>query len=340
MISQRRISLILISLGVLLVISVIFATGIGGSAVVRPGDVPRVIWHHLGGPMSTSDMLDMIVWQIRLPRIALALLVGASLAVAGALMQSLFHNPMADPYIVGVSSGAALGAVLAVTLGLQFAFAGFVTRSLFAFIGAVAVTGLVYFLSRRGGRVPIGTLLLTGIAIGGLMSAITSLLLMQWRPDDMRMVIMWLMGSLAGRDWAAVFSLLPYTFIGVTIAVLWRRELNIMALGDETAHHLGVNLERTRMLILVVASMLAAAAVAVSGVIAFIGLIVPHLMRLLVGPNHRQLIPACIIGGGLLLIWADVLAQVIIPGAEIPIGIVTSALGCPFFLYLLQRQRV
>ncbi len=333
MISQRRISLILISLGVLLVISAIFATGIGGSAAVRPGDVPRVLWHHLGGPMSTSEMLDLIVWQIRLPRIALALLVGASLAVAGALMQSLFHNPMADPYIVGVSSGAALGAVLSVTLG-------FATRSFFAFIGAVAVTALVYTLSRRNGRVPIGTLLLTGIAIGGLMSAITSLLLMQWRPDDMRMVIMWLMGSLANRDWAAVISLLPYTFIGVTVAVLWRRELNILALGDETAHHLGVNLERTRVLMLVIASMLAAAAVAVSGVIAFIGLIVPHLMRLLVGPNHRQLIPACILGGGLLLIWADVLAQLIIPGAEVPIGIVTSALGCPFFLYLLQRQRV
>lgn len=333
MISQRRISLILISLGVLLIISAIFATGIGGSAAVRPGDVPRVIWHHLGGPMSTSEMLDLIVWQIRLPRIALALLVGASLAVAGALMQSLFHNPMADPYIVGVSSGAALGAVLAVTLG-------FATRSFFAFTGALAVTGLVYALSRRAGRVPIGTLLLTGIAIGGLMSAVTSLLLMQWRPDDMRMVIMWLMGSLANRDWAAVISLLPYTFIGVTVAILWRRELNILALGDETAHHLGVNLERTRMLMLVIASMLAAAAVAVSGVIAFIGLIVPHLMRLLVGPNHRQLIPACILGGGLLLIWADVLAQLIIPGAEVPIGIVTSALGCPFFLYLLQRQRV
>jgi iron complex transport system permease protein len=154
----------------------------------------------------------------------------------------------------------------------------------------------------------------------------------------MREVIIWLMGSLANRDWRHVLALLPYTLLGMTIALAWRRDLNILALGDETAHHLGVHLERTKFLLLTTASLLAAAAVAVSGVIAFVGLIVPHLMRLVVGPNHRALLPACLLCGGLLLVWADVLARTLMAGGELPIGIVTSVLGCPFFLYLLHRR--
>jgi len=328
---------VLLGLLALVLVSSVLSANIGSTAV-PPGQVVRAVWGHLGGPLTVSPATDVIVWRLRLPRIALALLVGASLAMAGVLMQSLFHNPMADPYIVGVSAGAALGAVVAVSLGLHVALLGLNACALLAFASGLAVTFLVYGLSRRGGRVPVGTLLLTGIAVGGLMQAVTAFLLLQREHSEMREVIIWLMGSLANRDWRHVLALLPYTLLGMTIALAWRRDLNILALGDETAHHLGVHLERTKFLLLTTASLLAAAAVAVSGVIAFVGLIVPHLMRLVVGPNHRALLPACLLCGGLLLVWADVLARTLMAGGELPIGIVTSVLGCPFFLYLLHRR--
>ncbi|HEY3379752.1 MAG TPA: iron chelate uptake ABC transporter family permease subunit [Armatimonadota bacterium] len=333
----RRAWLLLPVLGALLLVSMVLSAGIG-TVSLHAADIVRAVWHHLGGPMTVSPEVDSIVWELRLPRIALALLVGASLSVAGMLMQSLFHNPMADPYIVGVSSGAAVGAVVAMALGLQNIFFGLDSTALFAFVGGVSVTFIVYALARRGGRVPISTLLLTGIAIGGLMQAVTTLLILQQPNSDLRQVMVWLMGGLSDANWQKVGALLPYTFIGTLLAVAWRRDLNILALGDEAAHHLGINLERTKLLLLLIASFLAASAVAVSGVIAFVGLIVPHLMRLLIGPDHRVLLPACLLSGGLLLVWSDVLARTISPGQEVPIGIVTSVLGCLFFLYLLNRR--
>lgn len=333
----RRAGLVLLLLATVLLVSVILSAGIG-SVALHPWEIVRVIWRHLGGHVRVDDTTDNIVWNLRLPRIALALLVGAALAVAGALMQALFHNPMADPYIVGVSSGAALGAVVVFALGLQASLGGLNAVSLLAFIGGLAVTLLVYAMARRGGRVPVSTLLLTGIALGSLMQAVTAFLLLQRQSNEMHEVMSWLMGSLANKEWTHVLVLLPYTVVGVVCALLCARELNILALGDETAHHLGVSLERTRLLLLLLASLLAAAAVAVSGIIAFVGLIVPHLMRLLIGPNHRLLLPACLLSGGLLLVWADVLARVLVHGGELPIGIVTSVLGAPFFLYLLHRR--
>ena len=332
-----RVGIILLALAALLLLSIILSAGIG-SVALHPWEIVRVIWHHFGGHVRVDETTNNIVWNLRLPRIALALLVGAAMAVAGALMQALFHNPMADPYIVGVSSGAALGAVIVFALGLQISLGVLNAVSLLAFIGGVLVTLLVYGMSRRGGRVPVSTLLLTGIAIGSLMQAVTAFLLLQRPGAEMHEVMSWLMGSVADKEWTHVLVLLPYTLVGATIALLYARELNILALGDETAHHLGVSLERTKLLLLLLASLLAAAAVAVSGIIAFVGLIVPHLMRLLIGPNHRALLPACLLCGGLLLIWSDVLARVLVHGGELPIGIVTSVLGTPFFLYLLHRR--
>ncbi len=333
---SRRAWLVLLVLGALLLVSVVLSVGIG-TVWIAPGQILRVFWHHLTGH-GAADAFDTIIWGFRLPRILLAVLVGAALAVAGALMQALFHNPMADPYIVGVSSGAALGAVLTVALGFSATVGLLNVLSLAAFLGGLAITLLVYSLSRRGGRVPVGTLLLTGIAIGGLVQAVTSFLLLQRGQSELREVMGWLMGSLANREWSHVQALLPYVAVGVVLALLRQRDLNILALGDETAHYLGINLERTKLMMLFIASLLAAAAVAVSGIIAFVGLIIPHLMRLLVGPNHRVLLPACLLCGGLLLVWADVLARTLIPGGELPIGIVTSVLGSPFFLYLLHRR--
>jgi iron complex transport system permease protein len=327
---------LLIILTVVLLISMVISAGIG-SAHLSPSDVLQAVWDRLRG-ISDHGMMQVIVWDVRLPRIALALLVGGSLAVAGVVMQSLFHNPMADPYIVGVSSGAGFGAVLAVILGLQNAFLGMNARALTAFVGGVIAIFAVYLLSRRRGRVPVTALLLTGIAVGSLLQAITAFLIMQRSNGVFREVMLWLMGSLANRDWSAVAALAPYAILGVAVAGIWARDLNVLALGDDTAHHLGINLERARFVLLVIASLLAAAAVAVCGIIAFVGLIVPHLMRLLVGPNHRVLLPASVLGGGLLLLWSDVLARTLLPGGEVPISIVTSVVGAPFFLYLLHQR--
>lgn len=336
-VSQRRAWMTLSCLAILLVVSLVLSAGIG-SVSLQPLDILHAIWNKLGGHSQVSDVTQRIVWDMRLPRIALALLVGSSLAVAGMLMQSLFHNPMADPYIVGVSSGASLGAVVAMALGIHTILFIFNGVALFAFAGGVGVTFLVYTLARRGGRVPVGTLLLTGIAIGGLMQALTAVLMIQQQNSDIRRVMGWLMGSLAYQGWSQILTLVPYTLIGFIFALAWQRDLNILALGDETAHHLGIHLERTKLIMLLVASLLAAASVSVSGVIAFVGLIVPHLMRMIVGPDHRILLPACALSGGLLLIWSDVLARTVSPGQEIPIGIITSVLGSLFFLYLLNRR--
>lgn len=334
---KSRAWVVLIVLAALLVISVILATGIG-STHINAGEIARVLWNHLTGHADPNSANDSIIWGLRLPRTILAILVGAALAVAGTLMQALFHNPMADPYIVGVSSGAAFGAVLVVTLGFTLSVGGFTLAPLVAFACGLAVTFLVYALSRRSGRVPIGVLLLTGIAIGGLMQAVTSFMLLRQDTADLHNIMSWLMGSLAQSQWSHVWALLPYVVIGLVMVAAMQRDLNILAMGDETAHHLGVNTERSKFLLLLVASLLAAAAVAVSGIIAFVGLIIPHLMRLIVGPNHRVLLPACLLCGGLLLVWADVIARTLIHSGELPIGIVTSVLGSPFFLYLLNRR--
>jgi len=335
--SHRRAWTVLIVLAVLLVLSAVLSAGIG-SVRIGPGEIARVVWHHLGGQVDVDSASDSIIWGFRLPRVALAILVGAALAVAGVLMQALFYNPMADPYIVGVSSGAAFGAVLVAALGLNLALGGFALGPLAAFAGGLAITFLVYALSRRSGRVPIGVLLLTGIAVGGLMQAVTSFMLLRQSSADLRTIMSWLMGSLAQSGWPDVLALLPYLAVGLLMVAALQRDLNVLAMGDETAHHLGVSTERSKFLLLLVASLLAAAAVAVSGIIAFVGLIIPHLMRLIVGPNHRVLLPACFLAGGLLLVWADVIARSLIPGGELPIGIVTSVLGSPFFLYLLNRK--
>lgn len=334
---RHRAWLTLLILSVLVLMSLVLSAGMG-SVSLHPLDIIHAVWGRCTGHVNAADVTQRIVWEMRLPRIALALLVGASLAVAGMIMQSLFHNPMADPYLLGVSSGASLGAVIAMAFGLQVVYHFFSGIALLAFVGGVGITFLVYSLSRRGGRVPVSTLLLTGIAIGGLTQALTALLMIQQQNSDIRRVMGWLMGSFAYQDWSQVSAMLPYTLIGLSCALAWRRDLNILALGDEAAHHLGINLERTKLVMLLVASLLAAAAVSVSGVIAFVGLIVPHLMRMLIGPDHRVLLPACALSGGLLLIWSDVLARTISPGQEIPIGIITSVLGCLFFLYLLNRR--
>ncbi len=336
--SQRHI-VVAVGLLVLLIATVAISLATGPSAL-SPAKAMRILASAvpgLGGLAPEASTTERaIVLDIRLPRLILALLVGAALAVAGTVMQSFFQNPMAAPSIIGVSAGATLGATAAIMLGLNIGVWGLSPVPVAAFVGALAVSAAVYFLSRRGGRTPVTLLLLTGIALGALASAISSFLLIRGRRGDLDMVIIWMMGSVANADWRDVQMILPYVLVASAIVYLYSRELNVLLMGDEQAYYLGVPVERVKLVLLVLASLLAAAAVAVTGTIGFIGLIVPHLMRLLGGPDHRILLPACFLAGGVMLGLSDIVASL---AGEVPIGIVTSLLGAPFFLYLLHRTR-
>jgi iron complex transport system permease protein len=303
-----------------------------GTAPITIGDVVDAL---LGNP--TEGAVSTIIWQIRLPRLILGLLIGAALAVAGAAMQGFFQNPMADPYIVGVSSGAALGATCGMVFRLDFWVFGLSPIPLLAFAGALGTTFLVYALALRGGRVPVMLLLLIGVAVGALAAAATSFLMLIG-DEDTRLVLFWLLGSLSSRRWDHVRMVLPYVVIGIVVVWVYARDLNVLLLGEETAQHTGVEVERVKRIVLTAAALLAAAAVSVSGIVGFVGLIIPHLLRLLIGPDHRRLIPMSALAGAVLVVLADILARTLIAPSEIPIGIITSALGCPFFLFLISRR--
>ena len=231
-----------------------------------------------------------------------------------------------------------MGATTAFALDLDIWFLGLSAVSVCAFVCALTVTFTVYALSRRRGRVATGTLLLTGIAVGSLAASVTSFFLVMGG-EDQRTILFWLMGSFSSSRWDHILMLLPYVTIGLTVVLIFSRDLNVLLLGDEQAAQLGINVERVKLILLVASSCLAASAVAVSGVIGFVGLIVPHLVRLIVGPDYRTLTPLAAVTGGLLLILADTAARTVMAPAEMPIGIITTVLGGPFFLYLLHRQR-
>ena len=285
---------------------------------------------------SWSVAEETIIFQIRLPRIVLGVLVGAALGVAGTAMQGLFKNPMADPYIIGISSGAALGATFAMVFGLGTL--GMYTIPLVAFIGATAAIFLVYNIASIGGKLPVGTLLLAGIAVTLFLSAITSFM-MYISGEKLHGIVFWLMGGLWASSWDHVWMTLPWIFVGMTVIYIFARDLNVMLLDEEPAQHLGVDVERLKKIMMISASLITASAVAVSGIIGFVGLIIPHIMRILVGPDHRILLPCSALVGGTFLVWADTLARTIIAPTEIPVGIITALFGAPFFIYLLRKRK-
>lgn len=332
----RRLYLSLALLAALLAVSALVSLAVG-PVDISFTDALTALWQN----GQENDIKAVILFDIRMPRLILAALVGAALAQSGVVMQGFFQNPMADPYIVGVSSGAGLGATLAIWLGLDFWFYGLSGVGLLAFVGALIVTAIVYLVSQRGGRMPVMLVLLTGVAIGALTSAITSFLMVSTRGDlfDTQRILFWLMGSLASRRWEHVHVAWPQIVVGALFLQWMARDLNLIVQGEENALYMGVDVERSKRLLLIGASLLAAAAVSVSGIIGFVGLVVPHVMRLVVGPDHRRLMPASMLGGAILLVNADLLARVVVEPAELPIGIITSLLGCPFFLYLLSRRR-
>ncbi len=276
---------------------------------------------------------ETIVRQLRLPRIALAAVVGFALASAGAVMQGFFRNPMADPSIIGVSAGAAVGAVATIALPLALPFG----LQAAAFAGALVTAFAVYLIATENGRTPVATLLLAGIAVQTFLGAVISYLLLQ-SGESLERAVYWLMGHLRNTGWGEVEITLPLALLAFAVLLAYARDLNVMVLGEADAHALGIEVERSKRVLLAVSSIITAAAVAVAGVIGFVGLIVPHGMRLLVGPDHRILLPTSALAGAAFLVLADTVAR---SGAvELPVGIVTAALGAPFFLYLLRTREV
>jgi iron complex transport system permease protein len=285
-----------------------------------------------------SERDQWIIMNLRLPRVFLAGIVGASLAVAGATMQGLFRNPMASPSIIGISAGAAFGASLAIVLGVSWA-SGALAIPAMAFVFSFITLFLVYAVSRnRSGYVPVETLLLAGIAIGALFSALVSTL-QYFSGDKLSGVVFWLMGGLNNATWEQVMISVPAVILGSSVIMVLARDLNAIMVGEEQASNLGINVNQTRILLLLAASLITAMAVSVSGIIGFVGLIIPHVIRILVGPDHRVLLPASILGGALFMIWTDTVARTIISPAELPVGIITSLLGAPFFIYLLMSRK-
>jgi iron complex transport system permease protein len=331
------VALIILSLG--LIVSVVLATGIGRMDIGW-GAIASVILGKLGfHSEAVGRTTDVVIWDIRLSRVVLSGLVGAALATAGVIFQGLLLNPLADPFTIGVSTGAAFGVALLVTLGVGGSFLGLSPLPLGALAGALGAMVAVLILSREAGRIRKETLILAGIVVSTFLSALISLI-KSLDEESLSAIVFWIMGSFSGRGWIHVGFLLPYLAAGLVLAFVYHRELDIMALGEEQSHHLGVAVSRVRVNLLLGASLLTAGAVSVSGVIGFVGLVVPHLVRVLAGPSHGRLLALSAATGALILIWADVLARTLLAsGQELPVGVVTALLGGPFFFYLLRSRR-
>ncbi|MCD7109149.1 iron ABC transporter permease [Rhizobium sp. DKSPLA3] len=286
----------------------------------------------------------IIILDIRLPRAVLGLLVGAALAVSGAVMQGLFRNPLADPGLVGVSAGAGLGAVLTIVLGASvfgplFALVGIYALPVAAFLGALLTTFLLYRIATRGGQTSVATMLLAGVALAALAGAVTGVLIFVADDKQLRDLTFWGLGSLAGASWAKIAGAAPIILLSLAVVPFLARGLNALTLGEAAAFHMGVPVQRLKTVAVVTVAASTGAAVAVSGGIGFVGIVVPHVLRLMIGPDNRYLLPASALLGGTLLIVADMVARTIVPPAELPIGIITAFAGAPFFLWILLRGR-
>lgn len=347
-----------IILGVALLAAMLLNVGMGAVSV-SPRETLAIVVRHLGdllgglpGAPAIGGLLaplvdrldvevtrqkDSVVWAIRVPRTLLGAIIGCGLAISGATMQGIFRNPLADPGLIGVSSGAALGAVASIVLEIHLF--GIWTLPIFAFTGGLVVTLLVYLLSRYQGRTEVVTLLLAGVALGAIASAAVGLLISIANDQQLRSVTFWTLGSLGGSQWKHVGIVGSVTAVGVAIVIHYRACLNLFVLGEREARHLGVDVERIRITLIFVTAAMTGAAVAFAGAIGFVGLVVPHLIRLWVGPDHRRLIPLCALAGATLLPMADLASRTLAAPTEFPIGVTMSLTGGPFFIWLLLRTR-
>lgn len=334
---MKRIVAISLGLAAALILSVGVSITLGSESVAF-GDVYRVLWYELTGSGAAPDpVVERIVWRLRMPRALLALLVGGGLSIIGVAMQTLVRNPLAEPYILGISSGATAGASLFYLGFLPPLISRALSMPIAAFLGGLLSISIVYLVARRSTHVSVARLLLAGVAMSALMSSITSFVTFSSpEPDKLRAVLFWLLGSLSGTRW----ELLPIPAItsglGLVLMMSLTRPLDALLVGEEPAHSLGVPVEFLKRLLIVLAALVTGTLVATSGAIGFVGLIVPHAVRLTVGVTHRRLVPLSFAAGALFLLWADVAARSILPGQELPVGILTALCGVPFFLALLR----
>jgi len=285
-----------------------------------------------------SGPVETAIVDIRLPRILLAAIAGAALSVAGATYQGLFRNPLADPYLLGVAQGAGLGAVVGFMLHLGWGGWGLGLVSVLAFLGALSAAFFVYYIGRVGRTLPMTTLILAGVAVGAFLSAITAYLMIT-SGDSLHGIYSWLMGGFSSPKWVQVEVILPFAAVGIFVICLYGRHLNVMQLDEEQAQQLGINVELTKRVLLLAATLITAVAVCFGGIIGFVGIIMPHALRLVWGPDYRFLLPMAAAAGGIFLILADLLARTVLAPQEIPLGIITAFFGAPFFIYLLRQRK-
>lgn len=324
----------LIPVLIVLLVGVTVVSAAIGAYDVPVRDVVDSVLNKLGIGEPLDQTADAVLWQVRFPRIVLGLIVGACLGVAGALMQGTFANPLAEPGIIGVSSGAAVGASAVIVLGL-----GSFSVPLAAFVGGLLTTGIVYLMARQGGKTEVVTLVLTGIAINAFTGALVGMLTFLSDDEQLRALTFWTLGSLASTTWDDVQMVAPLAVLGLLLAPLFSRKLDLLGLGESSARHLGLDVERMRIMVIALVAVLTAAAVASAGVITFVGLVVPHLIRMIAGPGHRLLVPASALLGAVVLVLADLAARTLAAPAEMPLGVLTALVGSPAFFYLIRRTR-
>jgi iron complex transport system permease protein len=318
----------LLALAVMLILSLAI-----GSVFIPPVE----LWRTLRG-VELNETFRTILWDIRLPRTVLIALVGAALAGSGAAYQGLFRNPLADPYLIGVASGAGLGAVFAMSIKWPYTTLGLLAVPLAAFAASLLTVYLVYTFAHIGGSVPTTNLILAGVAVSAFATSLTSFLMMR-STGEVRRAIGWLLGGVSLVSWDATLALIPYLAVGMTALVLNGYALNLLQFGDEQATQMGLNVRRAKFIIIVAASLVTAAAVSFAGIIGFVGLVVPHVIRIWWGVDYRRIIPLSILGGASTLLLADVLARIVLSPQELPLGIVTALAGAPFFLWVLRMAK-
>lgn len=335
---MRRYSPYLLTV-VLLLVAILLSVAIG-SVFIPPADLGRILigWLNRVAFSEPLKTFAFILTDIRLPRTALVLLTGAALGGSGAAYQGLFRNPLADPYLIGVASGAGLGAVLAMSVKWPYSFWGLLAVPAAAFIGALLTVFLVYTMARLGKTLPTTNLILAGVAFGAFATALTTYLMLR-STGELHRAIAWLSGGSSQAGWGPVLIVLPYLAVGLGILLLGGHALNLLQFGEEQAQQMGLPVTRARTLILLAASLATAAAVSFSGIIGFIGLIVPHVIRLWFGADYRRLVPLSLIGGAGVLLLADVIARSVMAPQELPVGIITALVGAPFFLWVLRRAK-
>lgn len=334
-----RVAIVFIALAATLILLTVVAAGVGQLAIPPlevVGSILRALGIETGVPM-THPNGEAGLWQVRFPRIALAVLVGCALAVAGVLMQGIFGNPLAEPGTVGVSAGAAVGACATIVFG--WTVFGSWTIAAMAFLGGLIATLVAYGTARSGGRTEVVTLVLTGVAVSAVSGALTAYLVFAGDTSSREEIVFWQLGSLNGTRWSHVAIVVGPVLAGVLFALLVTRKLDLLGLGERAARHLGVDVEKLRLRSILVVALLTGVAVAFCGIIGFVGLVVPHLLRMILGPGHRALVPASALGGGVLLLGADLAARTMVAYADLPIGMLTAGIGGPFFFWLLRRTR-